>query len=699
MLIQIQELVQLGRGRFTVGIGFEGAERFEVKFQNPHTPNVERDLEWYFEEYIQEPYMVESRVARAKQHLVEYGVNLFTQLFGPPEIYAAYKRGLDADGFDNIEIEVLGGQGSLEFHAILWETLRDPKFSGALATKGVSFRRKSLLAPPLIAKVNEHYSVNLLIVCSRPSGEHDVNYRTIQRPLIDQIQKTPRLRVKATVLRPGTFMALKEELQDKGGGYYHIIHFDMHGAVLDYDELARGKKGGVFHFSPSTLGRPRHFQMRGGRDDLKPFESKRAFLFFETEEGGQAEPTSAEEVGDLIQQFRIPVCVLNACQSAKQEGESSETNLAKFLHEQAGNLVLAMRYSVSVTGATKLMARFYEELLSEHSIEKSISIARQTLANEKNREASLGYQIELEDWALPTTYKYQDVDISLRAMTKDEELKHYAMLERQYRAPVLEFGFHGRDLDIMKIERLLLKQNHLLLRGMVGVGKTALLQHLAEWWSLTAFRGASQAVYFDCSSGTPGLSEVVNKIGSTIFTQEVWCERKRDALVGRKWAVLKELNAFPAVLVFDGINGQMANGIIQFLSEIRGQSFVIYGSVSDEQHLRSCISAAVYWLDGLDRDGTYKLAGEILRKKAGKNIRNLVKHSKFELDRLLEALAGNPAAMEAILPSISSMSVKDALDSFLGARFQIKRSEPFTGNQDKQNGPNIQIQPMPKSAA
>ncbi len=664
MLIKIEELAVVGAGRFLIRVNIDDSEDFDIELQNPHTPDVEKAFEWYFEHYIQEPSTIETKVARAKQQLAIYGENLFEQLFGQSEIFSWYKRGLDSGGFGSMSIEILGGKESYEFHRILWEALRDPMFKEALAVKGATFNRRSRIASPLLAQVNEHYEINLLMVTARPSGEHDVNHRTIQGPLIDLIRRSPRLRVNAQILRPGTFMALKEELQKNGAGYFHIVHFDMHGAVLDFDTLKKGRGSGFYHFSSSTLGKPRHsFQERAGRDDLESFEGKRAFLFFESGQKGCAEPTSAEEVGNLIQQFRVPLCVLNACQSAKQDDDSNETNLAKLLHEQAGNLVLAMRYSVSVTGATLLMQKLYEQLLDGRTIDESISFARQHLADHKNRDAALGYQIELEDWVLPTTYKYQNVNLALREMTDDERASRARGIERQYRAPKRTFGFHGRDLDIMEIERLLIKQNHLLVRGMLGVGKTTLLQYLAEWWSYTAFRGASNAVYFDIASNVPTLAKLVDGIGEIIFEKCEWNGHKRDELVVRKRTVLDRLNSNPTALVIDGVWSLDSEDVLDFLSQLEGQSFAIYASVGDEPLLQSRVGAGQYWLDGLNRDGAFSLASEIL-KKHERDIRDLVKDSKSDLERLLEGLGGNPSAMMEVLPSLSCMSLDTVLSSF-----------------------------------
>ncbi len=56
----------------------------------------------------------------------------------------------------------------------------------------------------------------------------------------------------------------------------------------------------------------------------------------------------------------------------------------------------------------------------------------------------------------------------------------YEALERQYRFPEPTYGFVGRDLEILKIEKSLLRHSVLLVQGMGGTGKTTLLNYLRQ---------------------------------------------------------------------------------------------------------------------------------------------------------------------------------------------------------------------------
>ena len=85
--------------------------------------------------------------------------------------------------------------------------------------------------------------------------------------------------------------------------------------------------------------------------------------------------------------------------------------------------------------------------------------------------------------------------MEVRDFKPQEEKEYYERRSRRYRAPNTTYGFVGRDLDVLRIERRLLSQrNILLIRGMVGAGKTTLLHHLGAWWQTTGF--VDQVFYF-----------------------------------------------------------------------------------------------------------------------------------------------------------------------------------------------------------
>ena len=215
--------------------------------------------------------------------------------------------------------------GSPAFHQLHWEALKDPELPRAFALEAPMVR-KNLNPPVLPADVRSSPTINLLIVVARPRGRGDVGYRTISRPLVEALQQS-QLHVRVEILRPGTYEALVKHLEGvrdrHGPGYYHIIHFDLHGALLAYDKFEQGCRTDAFFY-----------QARYARPDIARYDGEKAFLAFAADTTGKSDLAEAGEVADLLKSHQISVAVLNACQSGKQVG-AEETSLGSRLM-QAG---------------------------------------------------------------------------------------------------------------------------------------------------------------------------------------------------------------------------------------------------------------------------------------------------------------------------------------------------------------------------
>ncbi|MFM7575355.1 MAG: CHAT domain-containing protein, partial [Microcystaceae cyanobacterium] len=242
----------------------------------------------------------------------------------------------------------------------------------------------------------------------------------------------------------------------------------------------------------------------------------------EGEEEDQADLVEATELADLLTGKRVPVCILNACQSGKQLGSQAgqaedyrETSLGSRLMAAGMQMVVAMGYSVTVTAAAVLIGDLYPALFRGETIEKAIRLGRLELFNRKERKANFNQLIELEDWLLPVVYSNQPVDFNLREFTAPEEDAYFESLAREFRFNPPEYSFVGRDLDILRIEKGLHRHNVLLLQGMGGTGKTTLLNFLREWWQKTHF--ADHIFYFGYDERAWTLDQILFEIGSRVY--------------------------------------------------------------------------------------------------------------------------------------------------------------------------------------
>jgi hypothetical protein len=239
MRITVRERAAQAEG-FDAEIAFDNDPPYAIQVRSPFDAEQEKRLRWYFEGYLQTPHLLEVRAREAAQSVKEYGEKLFGMLFANPDAYAYYRQGLQT-GATERRIEIIG---SPEFHQLHWEALRDPQRPLPFAVE-FPFVRTGQKPPQTRATVRPSPTLNVLVVTARPDGSEDVGYRTISRPLVEQLGKsnTP---VQLDILRPGTYQALVEHLEETRGeeasGYYHIIHFDLHGALFSYDQIQQGVK-------------------------------------------------------------------------------------------------------------------------------------------------------------------------------------------------------------------------------------------------------------------------------------------------------------------------------------------------------------------------------------------------------------------------------------------------------------------------
>ena len=238
----------------------------------------------------------------------------------------------------------------------------------------------------------------------------------------------------------------------------------MHGALLDYESLQKGVQSNQYLYGSLRYGRP---------DAIPPYEGYKAFLALEGSADVPGDLVEAAELAGLLTTQQVPVVVLNACQSSMQVGER-ETSLASRLMAAGVQLAVGMSYSVTVDAAKLLMTTLYSELFThaEQDFTAALRHARLELHNTKQRRGYRNMTVDLEDRPLPVAYQNQPVKVQTRPFEGDEEPAYLARKARAFAFPEPLYGFFGRDLDVLEIEKRLLAagtgqpRNVLLLRGM-----------------------------------------------------------------------------------------------------------------------------------------------------------------------------------------------------------------------------------------
>ncbi|OCQ91891.1 hypothetical protein BCR12_02030 [Limnothrix sp. P13C2] len=672
--IQIRETAATVDGftaEVTIAQDLNTGRAYPVTLRNPFQNDEEADLEFFFEEWYQFPTLDRERADRARAAIAQYGQELFEQLLkANPDAYADYRELRRSHCFEGgaVTIEILG---SPEFQGWHWEALRDPELSEPLSLMTPIVRRdpKRSVANP--ARVQPSGWLNLLVVTARPGWSRDVNYRTISRPLVEAIANA-QLPVKVALLRPGTWEALERHLQAVGPGFYHAVHFDLHGSVLTYNQASK------------LLDRPAQasgqtFRRGYGLGDLPEYEGYRAFLSFEGEAAGQSILVEAAEVADLLQTRQIPLCILNACQSAKQisdgEGPAAETSLGAKLLEAGMQAIVAMRYSVMVRAAELMMTRFYQALFTEQPVMEAIRLGRRELWQTKTRPGRFNMPIELEDWLLPVVYSGGTVNLNLRPLTADEEAARWTAEAERDRFEPPTYGFVGRDTDILELERRLLQpeRNALLLQGMGGTGKTTLLRYLRDWWQRTGL--IERSFYFGYDERAHSLEE----IAASLFQQldpEGWLQFQSWPLAARLAKLTQLLRSRRYALILDNLESVTAaalsipnclpeseqRALAQWLRGlVGGKTLILLGSRGAESWLEPVYGTNRLGLRGLDADARTTLAQKILERQVGDSRRIAKIKDEPAFGQLMKLLDGYPLAMEVVLGNLKRQTPSEIL--------------------------------------
>ena len=652
-VIEVVERSAGADGSFVVRAGFPGdGVEYEVTVTDPASPEQERLLGWYFEQHLRFPFLDGDRRREAVAVLREYGEKLFAQVFGGAA--GLGYQVLRGRGFDRCRIEVVGGAG---LHRLHWEALFDPELDAPLVVR-VPVVRRVALRPARFEVAGPWPTLNILVVTARPNGARDVGFRTISRPLVAAVRQAA-VPVRVEMVRPGTWAGLRAHLEaareEHGTGWYHLVHFDVHGAFADREALRAGARAGRFLFG------------EGGPDG---FEGKQGFLFFETGTAGAADPRSAQQVAGLLAEFRVPMVVLNACQSAMQTG--SEAALAQQLVSAGVPLVVGMAYSVTVTAAALAMPVLYERLARGTEPQEALRVMRRRLFDVPDRQGYFDQTLPLQDWVLPVVFGQRALTLGLRAMQPVEIEAFEAREAAVGEEPVLGYGFVGRDLDVQGIERMLLidpDRNQVLVQGMAGAGKSTLLGHLGWWWRHTGLVGEVFSFSFEQRAWT--ADQMVRAIAARLWPGLVeFATWETLSQTAKRERVARELRSQRHLLVIDNaesitaapaaiphaLSGPEREVLRAWVARLRaGRTLVVWGSREAETWVAAdSFGANVYELGGLDPQAASELADRILtRHHATSHLADPTQRQA--LNELLELLGGYPLPLEVVLPILATI--------------------------------------------
>ena len=239
------------------------------------------------------------------------------------------------------------------------------------------------------------------------------------------------------LVRPGTLRALQAHLRCHPPGTYSVLHLDLHGSVAG------------------------------------PADRPVASLLFEADDEDDGRAT-ANRLAEALAGRGIRLVVLTACQSGMPA--AAGVSFAAKLATAGVPAVIGMRLAITVDAAARYAAALYGELARGADLNRAQTDARRALFANPSRVGSFGNRLDLRDWLLPLVHQVNAHPVRLRFAAPPTT------------APATAIGdLPGRDNDIVSLERMLIEHRVLLLHGLIGIGKSALLHQLRREWQETGF--------------------------------------------------------------------------------------------------------------------------------------------------------------------------------------------------------------------
>lgn len=445
-------------------------------------------------------------------------------------------------------------EGSPAFHSMPWEWLRDED-SGLRPALDHAFRRRVVAPPPRTAWSPSPAAgpLSILWVTARLPGDNIGRER-----VLGPVRKALGTTVLLEVISDGNYLTMLKRLREHElKARYHLVHFDMHGMVATWDQMVdtwdqMAAKGSNWQLDNRS----------GGRYSLKSWKGETAVLLFETADN-KIDPVTAGELRTALSLYRVPMMVLNSCESALvPHGDAA---LVAHLVEGGGFSALGFADVLTVDGAVIFFTAFYQRLANSAyagQLDEAITHARMALHNEPLR-----HTVQLIDWHLPVWYAAREMELP----NGDAVVPTSVVVQspsgpaafdappppQQLELPERNARFAGREHDLEALHALLSREGNV---GVVqqagvhaqgGVGKTSVVLEYA--WrcvdQLNPWHGTYPGGIFFVSCDVPDVRPAFAALARKLQVREVFS----DAEV--LFALKQRLeHGPPCLFVLDNVN-------------------------------------------------------------------------------------------------------------------------------------------------
>ncbi len=433
----------------------------------------------------------------------------------------------------------------------------------------------------------------------------------------------------------------------------HVLHFDGHGAFGQEQALRDGLR----------------FKSGGPQQGMLAFEN----------EEGKEQLVLGEELAQVLQDSGVRLAIFNACQSAVGALDDVFSSVAARLIQGGIDAVVAMSASVLVATATRYVEAFYGALAKGVAVPLAHERARQALYDDPRRHLTRRYEnvegepVRLRDWWLPHFYQQRPLllepvpatpipSTSRRTRKKPQpDASLPALSETMPAEP--RYGFSGRSLELLQMERALLQNKLVVIYGFGGMGKTALAREAADWFTRTGMYQRACFISFEQGGDDTML---LSLLGSFLGIYDGnYNPSDSTTSLGRIQRVVKQQR--PLVIV-DNLESILTAGeavlepaeraqLWQIILELRKLGVGVLLTTRDitfgEGKLAPGKHVAYLPLQGLFREDAYQLAIHVLNDLGIDRARA----PYGELRALLAQLDYHPLAIQLVLPALRECSL------------------------------------------
>jgi tetratricopeptide (TPR) repeat protein len=445
------------------------------------------------------------------ERLREFGRKLYQQIF-TPDIERIWLENKASNEFLVLCIRIATDADELE--TIAWETLFDGEEFITAGTK-TTITRLPLDVPPQAVLPAVPLPLKMLALVSSPLDLPDQSRLQMEREqeiLLEAINDPAgQGRLRADFEDEAKLEILEGSLETP----YQIFHFTGHG-------IAPENGGGLL------------------LEDAQ----------------GKSRPTSIAEVLQSLQRGEnsLRLVVLSGCQTARTLNIGGFRDMARGLLRRKIPAVIAMQFSISDTGGLQFAESFYTRIAAGYStLELASHAARRALLLSEN------YYLQAD--ALAPVLLTANGDCLQMKQAEAAPVDGPPKLDFSFFLPLpqLSYGFYGRRREYRQVRDSILQRNQraIIVHGIGGIGKTALISHVA-----TRMRKRFQGVYaFDCSSGTLTPETVMIKLhgyfapqGVKALEQLLYQTFPPDVLANYLAQILSQ---WSLLLIFDNIESHL----------------------------------------------------------------------------------------------------------------------------------------------